>query len=212
MLLFAGLGNPGSRYANNRHNIGFMAIDAIARSFSFPAFRSKFQGLLSEGTIGSQRVALLMPQTFMNDSGRSVGELLRFHKIDVADVFVFHDELDLAEMKLRVKTGGGNAGHNGLRSITSHIGNEYKRVRFGIGHPGDKARVHGHVLSDFAKSDQPWVETIVDAVARNVDLLAGGDNAGFQNRVHLVMEAAGFVDKKPDKKPEKKADGGEPDQ
>ena len=115
MLLFAGLGNPGSRYANNRHNIGFMAIDAIARSFSFPAFRSKFQGLLSEGTIGSQRVALLMPQTFMNDSGRSVGELLRFHKIDVADVFVFHDELDLAEMKLRVKTGGGNAGHNGLR-------------------------------------------------------------------------------------------------
>ena len=203
MLLFAGLGNPGSRYANNRHNIGFMAIEAIARSFSFPSFRSKFQGLLSEGTIGTQRVALLMPQTFMNDSGISVGQLLRFHKMDVADVFVFHDELDLAERKLRVKTGGGNAGHNGLRSITSHIGNEYKRVRFGIGHPGDKNRVHGHVLSDFAKSDQPWVETIVDAVARNADVLAAGDEAGFQNRVHLAMDAAGFADKKPEKKGKK---------
>ncbi|MCC2095298.1 MAG: aminoacyl-tRNA hydrolase, partial [Hyphomicrobiales bacterium] len=138
MLLFIGLGNPGSRYANNRHNIGFMAIEAIARTYSFPAFRNKFQGQLSEGTIGSQRVLLLMPQTYMNESGRSVGEAARFHKLDVSDVVVFHDELDLAEKKLRVKIGGGNAGHNGLRSITSHIGNEYKRVRFGIGHPGDK--------------------------------------------------------------------------
>ena len=207
MLLFTGLGNPGTRYANNRHNIGFMAIEAIARAYSFPAFRNKFQGLASEGTIGTKRVLLLMPQTYMNESGRSVGEALRFHKLDVSDVVVFHDELDLAEWKLRVKTGGGNAGHNGLRSITSHIGNEYKRVRFGIGHPGDKNRVHGHVLSDFAKSDREWVETVVDAVARNADLLAAGDDAGFQNRVHLAMDAAGFAEKKPSSK--KDGDAGE---
>lgn len=200
MLLFVGLGNPGSRYANNRHNIGFMAIEEIARAFNFPAFRKKFQGLVSEGSIGTERVILLMPQTYMNESGRAVGEAVRFHKIDVADVYVFHDELDLAAMKLRVKTGGGNAGHNGLRSITSHIGNEYRRVRFGIGHPGDKNRVHGHVLSDFAKSDREWVDTILDAVARNADLLAAGDEAGFQNRVHMAMDAAGFVEKKPPKK------------
>lgn len=200
MLLFVGLGNPGSRYANNRHNIGFMAIEAIARAFNFPAFRKKFQGLVSEGSIGTERVILLMPQTYMNESGRAVGEAVRFHKIDVADVYVFHDELDLAAMKLRIKTGGGNAGHNGLRSITSHIGNEYRRVRFGIGHPGDKNRVHGHVLSDFAKADREWVDTILDAVARNADLLAAGDEAGFQNRVHMAMDAAGFVEKKPPKK------------
>lgn len=200
MQLFVGLGNPGARYANNRHNIGFMVIEAIARTWNFSALRNKFQGLVSEGLIGSRRVMLLMPQTYMNESGRSVGEALRFHKLDVADVAVFHDELDLAAMKLRIKTGGGNAGHNGLRSITSHIGNEYKRVRLGIGHPGEKSRVYGHVLSDFAKADQAWVETMIDAVARNADLLAAGDDAGFQNRVHLAMEAAGFVEKKPEKK------------
>ena len=212
MLLFTGLGNPGSRYANNRHNIGFMAIEAIARAYNFPAFRKKYQGLVSEGTIGAIRVALLMPQTFMNDSGRSVGDCLRFHKLDVDDVFVFHDELDLAASKLRVKTGGGNAGHNGLRSITNHIGNEYRRVRFGIGHPGDKNRVHGHVLSDFAKADQPWVEEVVDAVARNADILASGNEAEFQNRVHMAMDAAGFVEKKPEKKKGgKKGDAAEPD-
>ena len=199
MQLFVGLGNPGARYANNRHNIGFMAIEAIGRVWNFSAFRTKFQGLVSEGLIGSQRVMLLMPQTFMNESGRSVGEAVRFHKLEIGEVCVFHDELDLAAMKLRVKTGGGNAGHNGLRSITNHIGNDYRRVRFGIGHPGEKNRVHGHVLSDFAKSDQAWVETIVDTVARNADLLAAADEAGFLNRVHLAMDAAGFAEKKPPK-------------
>ncbi len=211
MLLFAGLGNPGGRYANNRHNIGFMAVEAIAREHGFPAFRKKFQGLISEGTIGSARVTLLMPQTYMNESGRSVGECVRFHKLGVEDVFVFHDELDLAACKLRVKTGGGNAGHNGLRSITNHIGNEYQRVRFGIGHPGDKGRVHGHVLSDFSKGDLPWVEAMVEAVARNAGLLAKGDAAGFQNRVHVAMDEAGFVEKKPPRKKGGKGDDGSPE-
>ncbi len=206
MLLFAGLGNPGNRYANNRHNVGFMAIEAIARAWNFPAFKTKFQGLASEGTIGAQRIMLLMPQTFMNESGRSVGDALRFHKLDLNDVYVFHDELDLAEMKLRIKTGGGNAGHNGLRSITSHCGNEYKRVRIGIGHPGDKDKVHNHVLSDFAKSDQAWVETMIDAIARNVDQLAARNGAEFQNKVHRAMEAAGFIEEKPAKKKDKDPD------
>ncbi|MGE3246496.1 MAG: aminoacyl-tRNA hydrolase [Beijerinckiaceae bacterium] len=208
MMLFVGLGNPGSRYANNRHNIGFMAIEAIARAYSFPSFRNKFQGLLSEGTIGSERVALLMPQTFMNESGRAVGEAVRFHKFDLSDIYVFHDELDLAEAKLRVKTGGGNAGHNGLRSITSHIGNDYKRVRIGIGHPGDKDRVHGHVLSDFAKADRPWVDAMIDSIARNADLIAARNGAEFQNRVHRAMEDAGFAEKKPPKKKDGKDEPG----
>jgi len=202
MLLFVGLGNPGKSYAGNRHNIGFMAVEAIARAYNFPAFRKKFQGLSSEGAIGGKRVMLLMPQTYMNDSGRAVSEAARFHKVPPGDVFVFHDELDLPEQRLRVKTGGGNAGHNGLRSITSHIGNDYRRIRFGIGHPGDKARVHAHVLSDFARSDSDWVETLLDAVARNADALAAGDAAGFQNKVSLAMTRAGFGDPKPPEKPD----------
>ena len=200
MLLFVGLGNPGKDYAGNRHNIGFMAIEAIARAWNFPAFRKKHQGLVSEGTIGEARVALLMPQTFMNDSGRSVGEAARFHKIDVGDIFVFHDELDLAASKLRMKTGGGNAGHNGLKSISAHMGNDYRRIRFGIGHPGDKDRVYGYVLSDFAKAELSWVEALLDAVARHADCLAQGQDSTFQNRVHLAMEAAGFGEKKEEKK------------
>lgn len=200
MKIFAGLGNPGSRSADNRHNIGFMAIEAIARANNFAPFRKKFQGLISEGLIDAQRILLLMPQTYMNESGRSIGEALRFHKLEPADVTVFHDELDLAAMKLRIKTGGGNAGHNGLRSITNHISNDYQRVRLGIGHPGDKRRVHGHVLSDFAKSDRGWVEELLDAIARNAGLLAGGDAAGFQNKIHAAMDAAGYVEKKPAKK------------
>lgn len=201
MLLFVGLGNPGKDYAGNRHNIGFMAVEAIARAYNFPAFRKKFQGLISEGAIGGKRVMLLMPQTYMNESGRAVSEAARFHKIPARDVFVFHDELDLPEQRLRVKTGGGNAGHNGLRSITSHIGNDYRRIRFGIGHPGDKARVHAHVLSDFARSDGAWLEALLDAVARNADALAAGDDAGFQNKVSLAMTRAGFGDPKPPEKP-----------
>ncbi|MFY9629562.1 MAG: aminoacyl-tRNA hydrolase [Methylocystis sp.] len=192
MLLFVGLGNPGREYARNRHNIGFMALDAIARRHGFPAPRAKFQGLAREGTIGGERVILLQPQTYMNESGRSVGEAARFHKIGLGDIIVFHDELDLAPAKLRIKIGGGNAGHNGLRSITAHMGNDYKRVRLGIGHPGDKALVHGYVLSDFAKAEEPWVENVCDALADNAAMLVSGDDAGLQNKVHLALDAAGF--------------------
>lgn len=194
MLLLVGLGNPGSKYAANRHNIGFMCIDAIMRAHGFPTMRRRFQGLASEGTIGAQRVILLEPQTYMNESGRSVSEATRFHKIATSDVLVFHDELDLAAGKLRIKKGGGNAGHNGLRSISAHIGNDYRRVRLGIGHPGAKELVHGHVLSDFARAEQPWVDALCDAVADHVALVAGGNDAEFQNRVHRAMEDAGFGD------------------
>lgn len=196
MLLFVGLGNPGREYQDNRHNIGFMAIEEIARRWNFPVFRKKYQGLVSEGTIGEERVILLLPQTYMNESGRSVGEAARFHKIGIGDIYVFHDELDLPASKLRVKMGGGNAGHNGLKSISAHVGNDYRRIRLGIGHPGDKARVHGYVLSDFAKSETAWVEALIDAIARNADHLAEGKAPAFQNRVHLAMEAAGFGDDK----------------
>ncbi len=192
MLLFVGLGNPGRGYARNRHNIGFMALEAIARRHGFPQARSRFQGLATEGVIGGERVLLLEPQTYMNESGRSVGEAARFHKIAPAQIAVFHDELDLAPAKCRVKIGGGNAGHNGLRSISAHIGNEYKRVRLGIGHPGDKNLVHSYVLNDFAKSEEPWVGALCDALADNAGLLVSGEDAELQNRVHLAMEAAGF--------------------
>jgi peptidyl-tRNA hydrolase, PTH1 family len=187
MLLLVGLGNPGKAYAGNRHNIGFMAVDAIARACAAPPFRKKFQGETTEARIGAERAIVLKPETFMNESGRSVAEAARFHKIALADLIVFHDELDLAPGKLRVKIGGGNAGHNGLRSITAHMGNDYKRVRLGIGHPGDKARVHSYVLGDFAKSERPWVETLCDAVAQNIDLLAKGDESLFQTKIHLAM-------------------------
>ena len=192
MLLLVGLGNPGRPYAQNRHNIGFMAVEAIAREARLPPFRTKFQSLVSEGTIGGERVMLMQPQTYMNESGRAVGEAARFHKVTASSVIVLHDELDIGPGKLRVKVGGGNAGHNGLRSISAHIGNDYKRIRLGIGHPGDKALVHNYVLGDFAKAEQGWVETLCDAVARNAALIVKGDDGGLQNRVHLVMEAAGF--------------------
>ena len=194
MLLFVGLGNPGAKYARNRHNIGFMAIEAIAREHNFPAFRKRFQGAVSEGALGGARAILLEPQTYMNDSGRAVAEAARFHKIGLRDIVVFHDELDLPPGKLRVKTGGGNAGHNGLRSITAHMGNEYRRVRLGIGHPGDKALVHSYVLNDFAKSEEAWAHALCDGIAHNAGLLAKGDDAAFQNKLHLFMDAAGFSD------------------
>ena len=183
MLIFAGLGNPGSSYAKNRHNIGFMAVDAIARAHAFPPFRKKFQGEASEGTLGGERVLLLKPATYMNDSGRAVGEALRFHKLAIEDVVAFHDELDLAPGKLRVKRGGGNAGHNGLRSITALVGNDYRRVRIGIGHPGDKSLVYGTVLSDFTKDEWPWVHALCDAIAKHAPLLVAGEDAGFQGKV-----------------------------
>jgi peptidyl-tRNA hydrolase, PTH1 family len=192
MLVIAGLGNPGARHARNRHNIGVMAIQAIAAAHRFGPFRSRFQGLAAEGLIGAERVTLLAPHTFMNESGRSVGEALRFHKLDTSALTVIHDELDLAPAKIRVKTGGGNAGHNGLRSISAHVGNDYRRVRLGIGHPGDKALVHNFVLNDFAKSEAGWVQAVCAAVADAAALLVEGQDASFQNKTHLAIEAAGF--------------------
>lgn len=197
MLLLVGLGNPGREYSGNRHNIGFMAVDAIARACATGPFRRKFQGEAAEARLGQKlvgeaRAILLKPDTYMNESGRAVAEAARFHKIDLADIVVFHDELDLAPGKMRVKIGGGDAGHNGLRSISAHMGRDYKRIRLGIGHPGDKARVHSYVLGDFGKSEQGWVEALCDAVARNIDLLAKGDDSHFQSKVHLALEAAGF--------------------
>jgi PTH1 family peptidyl-tRNA hydrolase len=196
MLLFVGLGNPGREYAGNRHNIGFMAIEAIAREHRFAPFRARFKGRVAEGQIAGERVILLQPETYMNDSGRSVSEAARFYKMSLPDIVVFHDELDLAPGKLRVKVGGGDAGHNGLRSITQHMGKDYKRMRLGIGHPGDKAMVHSYVLNDFGKAEKPWVETLCDAIARNASLVVSGDDAGLQNRVHLAMTAGGFGDVK----------------
>ncbi|WP_406854495.1 aminoacyl-tRNA hydrolase [Alsobacter sp. KACC 23698] len=196
MLLFVGLGNPGSRYAGNRHNIGFMAVDAIARRHKAPPWRRRFQGDVTEAAIGGERVVLLKPETFMNESGRAVGEAMRFFKIALKDVVVFHDELDLAPSRLRVKLGGGNAGHNGLRSITALCGNDYRRVRMGIGHPGDKALVHAYVLSDFAKSERDWVQDLCDACADHAELLAQGDDPTFQNKIHLAMEGRGWGDVK----------------
>jgi PTH1 family peptidyl-tRNA hydrolase len=196
LLVIAGLGNPGARHAPNRHNVGFLAVEAIAAAHRFGPFRARHQGLAAEGVIGDERVVLLKPQTFMNESGRSVGEALRFFKLDTGALTVIHDELDLAPAKVRVKVGGGNAGHNGLRSISAHVGNDYRRVRIGIGHPGDKALVHPHVLSDFDKSEAGWVEAVRRGIADAAPLLVQGHDASFQNKVHLAIEAAGFGDKK----------------
>jgi PTH1 family peptidyl-tRNA hydrolase len=192
MILFVGLGNPGRAYAGNRHNIGFMAIEAIARAASAPAFRSRFHGYVSEIALAGERVVLLAPQTYMNESGRAVGDAARYLKIEPKDIVVFHDELDLPPGKVRVKTGGGNAGHNGLKSITAHIGNDYRRVRIGIGHPGDRALVHNYVLGDFAKSDAPWVEALCGFIAAGASLLAKGEDDAFQTKVFRDMEAAGL--------------------
>lgn len=192
MLLFVGLGNPGARYVNNRHNIGFVALEAIAKRHGIAPWRRRFQGAAVEGVLGGAKTLLLLPGTFMNESGRAVAEAVNFYKLGLGDVVVFHDELDLPAGKLRMKTGGGNAGHNGLRSITAHVGNEYRRVRIGIGHPGDKNRVHDYVLQDFAKAERDWVDTITDAIADNAPLIAQGQDASFQNKVHLAMNAKGF--------------------
>lgn len=207
MHLLVGLGNPGARYAGNRHNIGFMALDAIQRHWRAAPWRARFSGEASEASIGGEKVVLLKPQTFMNESGRAVGDAMRFYKIALDNVHVFHDELDLPPAKLRVKKGGGNAGHNGLRSITAHCGNDYPRVRLGIGHPGDKALVHAYVLSDFAKTEAAWVDDLTEACAEFADLLVGGDAAHFQTKVHLAMETRGHVKPEPksESKPELKA-------
>ncbi len=185
MKIFVGLGNPGAKYAQNRHNIGFMAVDRIAEDHGFAPWRAKFQALVSEGHLGREKVVLIKPQTFMNLSGQAVGEAMRFHKLTPDDVTVFHDELDLAPAKLRCKTGGGHAGHNGLRSIHAHIGETYHRVRLGIGHPGHKDRVAGYVLSDFAKADQDWLDDLMRGISDGAVALAEGDTAAFQNAVAL---------------------------
>jgi PTH1 family peptidyl-tRNA hydrolase len=192
MLLFVGLGNPGSRYAGNRHNIGFMALEAIARRHDIGPFRRKFQGVAVEGMIARKRVLLLLPGTYMNECGRAVAEAARFYKLPVGEIVVFHDEIDLAPSKVRVKVGGGVAGHNGLRSITAHVGNDYKRVRIGIGKPDVKELVPMHVLGDFAKQERPWVDALCEIMADNAGLLADGSDSSFQNKVHLVMQAKGF--------------------
>jgi PTH1 family peptidyl-tRNA hydrolase len=195
MRLFVGLGNPGAKFAHNRHNIGFMSVEAIARRHGFAPWRRRFQGETAEGTLDRERVVLLRPATFMNESGRAVQEAAGFFKLGAGEITVFQDELELPPAKLRVKVGGGIAGHNGLRSISSHIGNDYRRVRLGIGHPGVKELVHGYVLSDFAKDERPWVEALIEAIADNAALLATDRDSTFQNKVHLAMQAKGFFDK-----------------
>lgn len=188
MLVFAGLGNPGAKYANNRHNVGFMAADAIARRHSFSPWSKKFQGLISEGTLGGEKIVLIKPQTFMNLSGQSIGEALRFYKLELSALTVFYDEIDLAEGKLRIKTGGGAGGHNGIRSIDGHVGNAYRRVRIGVGHPGVKEMVQHHVLGDFDKVDREWLESLLDAIAENAAMIAKGDDSGFMNKVSLAVQ------------------------
>lgn len=194
MLLLVGLGNPGSRYAGNRHNIGFMAVEALARRHEIAPWRRKFQGVAVEGAIARERVLLLLPGTYMNESGRAVAEAARFYKLETGQIVVFHDEVDLAPAKVRVKVGGGVAGHNGLRSITAHVGNDYKRVRIGIGKPDVKELVPMHVLGDFAKSEKRWVEALCEIMADNAGLLVEGRDSTFQNKVHLAMVAKGFSD------------------
>jgi PTH1 family peptidyl-tRNA hydrolase len=195
MRLFVGLGNPGAKYAQHRHNIGFMAVDEIARRHGFAPWRRRFQGESAEGTLERERVILLKPATFMNDSGRAVQEAANFFKLGIPDITVFQDELELPPGKVRVKVGGGVAGHNGLRSISSHIGNDYRRVRIGIGHPGIRELVHGYVLSDFFKEERPWVEALCAVIADNAGQLAIDRDSTFQNRVHLAMQGKGFFDK-----------------
>jgi PTH1 family peptidyl-tRNA hydrolase len=192
MLLFVGLGNPGSNHAGNRHNIGFMAVQAIARRHELSPWRRRFQGVAVEGNIATERVLLLLPGTYMNESGRAVAEAVNFYKLEPDHVVVFHDEVELPPAKVRLKLGGGNAGHNGLRSISEHIGNDYRRVRFGIGHPGDKDLMERYVLQDFAKDEWSWVEALCEIVADNVGLLIEGKDSTFLNRVHLAMSAKGF--------------------
>lgn len=200
MRLFVGLGNPGAKYAHNRHNIGFMALDRIHADHGFAPWRRKFQGQVSEGRLGREKVILLKPETFMNLSGQSVGEAMRFYKLEADDVMVFHDELDLAPRKIRVKKGGGHAGHNGLRSMHQHIGEDYSRVRMGIGHPGHKDRVSGYVLHDFARSDADWLDDLMRGIEDGAVFLAEGDSAKFLNAIGLRMGPA-----KTEKKPVKPA-------
>lgn len=190
MKLIVGLGNPGEKYASNRHNIGFMAVDEIARACKFGPWKSRFHGAAAEGMIAGEKCILLKPGTYMNESGRAVGDALRFYKLGAGDVIVLHDELDLEPGKVRIKVGGGNAGHNGLKSISAYIGNDYRRVRLGIGHPGDKALVARYVLQDFAKADRAWLEPLMAAIARGIPRLVEGNDAAFLNEAARARSAA----------------------
>jgi peptidyl-tRNA hydrolase, PTH1 family len=191
MQLFVGLGNPGEKYSNNRHNVGFMAIDAIASRHGFAGFRQKFRGLISEGTIAGEKVLLLKPQTWMNNSGDSLQEVVSFYKLSAEDVTVLYDEIDLAPGKVRVKRGGGNGGHNGLRSIDPQIGTNYRRVRLGVGHPGHKDAVMPHVLGDFSKAEREWLAPLLEALADNADLLVKGDDNTLMNRLAIAVQGDG---------------------
>ncbi len=187
MQLWVGLGNPGASYALQRHNVGFMVADTIAELHGFGPVKKAFQGWTQEGRIGSEKILLLKPATFMNESGRSIGEAMRFYKLEVGDVTVFHDELDLAPFKVKVKIGGGTAGHNGLRSTEAHIGNEFRRVRIGIGHPGHKDRVSGYVLGNYAKAEMDPLADLLGAVAAEATWLAAGDDVRFMNDVAVRL-------------------------
>lgn len=186
-LLIAGLGNPGAEYARNRHNIGFMAADVIWDRYDFGPWRARFRGHVADGVLAGRKTHLLKPMTYMNESGLSVGTALRFYKLPLDALVVIHDDIDLAAGKLKVKTGGGDAGNNGLRSITAAVGSDYRRVRVGIGHPGEKARVHGHVLGNFSKADEEWLVSMLDAIAEAAPLLAKDDDPGFMNKIALVL-------------------------
>jgi PTH1 family peptidyl-tRNA hydrolase len=190
MKLIVGLGNPGKEYSRHRHNVGFMALERIAARHNLGPWKKRYRSLVAEGLIGGHRVMLLMPQTYMNESGQAVGEAQRWLKVAEDDIYVVHDEIDLAPGKIKVKAGGGNAGHNGLRSISAHIGNEYQRVRIGVGHPGAKEKVIGYVLHDFAKADQDWLEPMLDAIAESAGHLAAGDDARFLTDVTRRLQPA----------------------
>jgi PTH1 family peptidyl-tRNA hydrolase len=201
MLLLVGLGNPEPRYAGHRHNLGFMALDAIARGHGFGSWRSRFSSLVCEGTLGTAKALLQKPQTYVNRSGYAVAQAMRFYKLPLTDLVLIHDELDLAAGKLRVKTGGGVAGHNGLRSIAENLGSrDFRRVRVGIGHPGHKELVTGHVLGNFAAADRLWLEPLLDAVTTAAPLLAAGDDAGFMNKVAVLLRPP-KQDPEPERKP-----------
>ena len=199
MLIIAGLGNPGKKFAGHRHNIGFMAADEIVRRHGFSAWRKKFQAEISEGELDGETVLVMKPQTYMNESGRAVGEAMRFYNLGPENLIVMYDELDLVPGKVRIKTGGGAGGHNGIRSIDAHCGKGYRRVRLGIGHPGSKNRVKRHVLGDFAKVDREWLEPLLDEIARNSGLLAKGDDDGFMNKVAIGVRPAGKKETAADK-------------
>lgn len=202
MLIIAGLGNPGAQYAGNRHNVGFMAVDAIQRRPGFSAWAKKFKALISEGEIAGEKVLLVKPQTFMNLSGEAVGEAMRFYKLTPSEVIAIYDELDLVPGRTRLKTGGGHGGHNGIKSIDAHCGKEYRRLRIGIGHPGSKEQVHAHVLGDFAKSDRVWLEPLMETLADNAEMLVRGEDSQLMNKLTLAVGAKPEAEKPVPAKPQ----------